>query len=112
MSGLAARLEAARGDMRKQQRMIIRARRLYKHLVWKSIAADPTGQTLEYCAARMLDSGLVSGTKSRDRDLRTRRFILIKVVFNHERNGLRMSWPEWILKRGWRAHLGPVKKAA
>lgn len=118
MSKLTDRLLSARNDMRKQRRILARARRLYVQLCRRAIAEDRTGDVLEFCAGRMLDSGMYSDCQPRPAALHDIRFAILRRMWRLEsvpgaRHGRIPTWHEWALMNGWATHVWQrIKRAA
>lgn len=100
---LAERLTAARLTMRQQRRLLARARRLYVRLCRSAIALDRTGNVLEFCAGRMLDSGMYAECMSRKNGLQNIRFAILRQMWRLD-HAQRLTWHEWYFKNGWAPH--------
>lgn len=110
MSKLTDRLFAARDDMRKQRRLLARARRLYVRFCRHAIAQDLTGDVLEQCAARMLDSGMYSDCQPRSAALHDIRYSILRQMWRLDSHpGARAKripmWHEWAFQNGWAVHV-------
>lgn len=106
---LADRLTAARTSMREQRRILARARRLYVRLCRTAIHEDLSGDTLDYCAGRMLDSGMYAESQSRPNSLQGVRFSILRQMWRLDsvpgpRYGRVPTWHEWTFRNGWVAH--------
>lgn len=99
---LTERLTAARLTMREQRRILARARRLYVVLCREAIHEDVTGQKLEYCAGRMLDSGMYAEGPSRKAALHDARYAILRRMWRMD--GSPGTWHEWTFRNGWVAH--------
>ena len=109
MSKLSNRLFAARDDMRKQRRILARARRLYVQICRKAISEDRTGDILEFCAGRMLESGMYAECMPRKSALQNVRYSILRSMWRSEVGpgpgySRKPSWHEWALMNGWAFH--------
>ena len=98
----------ASGCVRKQSKLIRRARRLYIAFCTDAILTDPTNATINQVAETLVENGLYVGPH-----LRCVRHGILGHMMRHEikrgsftPNRGTWKWNEWLTFRGWYAYSG------